>query len=88
MTAPNVYRIDINTHERLCFKLVIYKDHTRMHGQQNIKNGNMNTLKHVFKGQAVSHITHFSKKKFFKLRIVKKFYLATGTYVLLSCYRN
>jgi hypothetical protein len=49
------------------------------------KTGNMNKLKHMFKGQAVSHITHFSnkRKKFFKLRIAKKFYLATGTYVLL-----
>jgi len=24
-------------HEKVCVKLVIYKDHTRMHGQQNIK---------------------------------------------------
>jgi len=28
---------EINIHEKLCVKLVIYKDHTRMHGQQNIK---------------------------------------------------
>jgi len=25
-------------HEKLCVNLVIYKDHTRMHGQQNTKN--------------------------------------------------
>jgi len=27
----------MNIHEKLCVKLVIYKDHTRIHGQQNIK---------------------------------------------------
>ena len=26
---------EINIHEKLCFKFVIYKDRTRMHGQQN-----------------------------------------------------
>ena len=31
-------RIEINIHEILCIKLVVYKDHTRMHGQQNIEN--------------------------------------------------
>ena len=30
-----LYQYD--THEKLCVKLVIYKDHTRMHGQQNTK---------------------------------------------------
>ena len=35
MAARNMYRIEINIHEKLCVKLVIYKDHTRMHGQQN-----------------------------------------------------
>ena len=30
-------RLEINIYEKLCVKLVIYKDHTRMHGQQNIK---------------------------------------------------
>jgi len=31
-------RIGINIHEKeLCVKLVIYKDYTEMHGQQNIK---------------------------------------------------
>jgi len=36
----HTYRIEIpvNTHEKeLCVKLVIYKDYTEMHGQQNIK---------------------------------------------------
>jgi len=36
MAARNVYRIEINIHEKLYVKMVIYKDHTRMHGQQNI----------------------------------------------------
>ena len=43
-TAPpraptrNMYRKEINIHEKeLCVKLVIYKDYTAMHGQQNIK---------------------------------------------------
>jgi hypothetical protein len=31
-------RIEINIHEKeLCAKLVIYKDYTEMHGQENIK---------------------------------------------------
>jgi hypothetical protein len=33
--ARNMNRIEINIHEKLCVKLVIYSDHTRMHGQQN-----------------------------------------------------
>ena len=38
MAARNMYRIEINMHEKeLCVKLVIYKDYTEMHGQQNIK---------------------------------------------------
>jgi hypothetical protein len=38
MAARNLYRIEINVHEKeLCLKLVIYKDCTEMHGQQNIK---------------------------------------------------
>jgi len=38
MAARNMYRIEINIHEKeLCVKLVIYKDCTEMHGQQNIK---------------------------------------------------
>jgi len=37
MAARIAYRIEINIHEKLCVKLVIYRDHTRMHGQQNIK---------------------------------------------------
>ena len=36
MAARNMQRIEINIHEKLCVKLVIYKDHTRMHGQKNI----------------------------------------------------
>ena len=36
--ARNMWRIEINIHEKeLCFKLVIYKDCTEMHCQQNIK---------------------------------------------------
>jgi len=30
--ARNMYRIEINIHEKLCVKLVIYKDRSRMHG--------------------------------------------------------
>ena len=39
MAAQNMYRIQINIHEKeLCVKLVIYKHYTEMlHGQQNIK---------------------------------------------------
>jgi hypothetical protein len=37
MAARNMQRIEINTHEKeLCVKLVIYKDYTEMHGQQNV----------------------------------------------------
>jgi len=36
MAARNMWRIEINIHEKeLCVKLVIYKDYTEMHGQQN-----------------------------------------------------
>jgi len=36
--ACNTYRIEINIHEKeLCIKLVIYKNYTEMHGQQNVK---------------------------------------------------
>jgi hypothetical protein len=42
----------------------------------------MNKLKYLFKGQAVSHITHFYKI-FFKLRMCKKFYLC-NRHVLLD----
>ena len=38
MAARNMQRIEMNIHGKLCVKLVIYKDHTRMYGQQNIKN--------------------------------------------------
>ena len=37
MATRNRYRIEINIHEKLRVMLVIYKDHTRMHGKQNIK---------------------------------------------------
>jgi len=37
MAVRNMLRIEINVHKKLCVKLVIYKDHTGMHGQQNIK---------------------------------------------------
>ena len=40
MAARNMYRMKINIHEEeLCVKLVIYKDCTEMHGQQNMKKG-------------------------------------------------
>jgi len=40
MAARNMKRIEINVREKeLCVKLVIYKDYTEMHGQQNIKLG-------------------------------------------------
>ena len=35
--SRNMYRIEINIHEKLCIRLVIYKDHIRMHSQQDIK---------------------------------------------------
>jgi len=38
MAAQNMKKIEINVHENeLCVKLVIYKDYTDIHGQQNIK---------------------------------------------------
>jgi hypothetical protein len=38
MAARNMWRIEINIHEKeMCFMLVIYKDYTEMHGQQNMK---------------------------------------------------
>jgi hypothetical protein len=37
MAAQNMQRIEINVHENLCVKLVIYRAHTRKHGQQNTK---------------------------------------------------
>ena len=37
MAARNMYRIEINIHEKLRVKLVIYKDHTNIHNQQDIK---------------------------------------------------
>jgi len=37
MAAGNMYRMEINMHEKLYVKLVIYRDQTKMHGQQNIK---------------------------------------------------
>jgi hypothetical protein len=35
--AWNMLRIEINRKKELCIKLVIYKNYTKMHGQQNIK---------------------------------------------------
>jgi len=38
MVARNMHGIEINIHDKeLCVELVIYKDYTEMHGQQNIK---------------------------------------------------
>jgi hypothetical protein len=38
VAALNMYRMEINIHEKeLCVKLVVYEDCTEMHGQQNIK---------------------------------------------------
>jgi len=38
MATRNMQRIEMNIHEKeLCVKLVIYKDYTEMHSQQNIK---------------------------------------------------
>jgi len=39
-------RTEINVYEKLCVKLVIYKDHTRTHGQQNIKLLHTNLVPH------------------------------------------
>jgi len=38
MAARSMKRIEINIHEKLCVNLIIYKDHTRLYRQQNIKN--------------------------------------------------
>jgi hypothetical protein len=36
MAVRNMYRIEINIHEKeLCVKLVVYKGYTEMHDQQN-----------------------------------------------------
>ena len=49
MAARNMYRIEINIHEKeLCVKWVIYKDYTEMHGQQNIKNVLVGLKQHDF----------------------------------------
>ena len=37
LAVRNMYRIEININVKLRVKLVIYKDHTKTHGQQNIK---------------------------------------------------
>ena len=38
MVARNMLSIEINIYgKELCVKLVIYKNYTKMHGQQNIK---------------------------------------------------
>jgi len=38
MAARNMWRIEINIHgKELCVMLVIYKDYTEIHGQQNVK---------------------------------------------------
>ena len=34
---PKQVEKKINIHEKLCIKLVIYRDRTKIHGQQNIK---------------------------------------------------
>jgi len=41
-----MYRIEMNVHEKeLCVQLVIYKDYTEMHGQQNIKETQISIFK-------------------------------------------
>jgi hypothetical protein len=48
MAARNMLRIEINIHEKeLCVKLVIYKDYTEIHGQQNIKICRTEGFEHV-----------------------------------------
>jgi len=37
MGARNMYRIEINILEKLCVKLVIYRDHSVVHYQQNVE---------------------------------------------------
>jgi len=57
MAARNMYRIEINIQEKLSIQLVIYKDHTRMHGQQNIElcvdclSGKLETQALTFEGK-------------------------------------
>ena len=51
MGARNIQRIEINIYEKeLCIKLVIYKNYTWMHDQQNIKFGT-----YEFSGQFTLH---------------------------------
>ena len=41
MAARNMWRIEINIHEKeLYYKLIIYKDYTEIQGQQNLKDLN------------------------------------------------
>ena len=70
MAARNMLRTEINIHEKLSVKLVIYKDHTRMHGQQNIKYCN-NYSTFLVSNMSVgmqqskrteSHLTHINTK--------------------------
>jgi len=37
ITVRKMQTMEINVYGKLCVRLAIYKDHTRMHGQQNIK---------------------------------------------------
>ena len=68
MAARNMYRIEINIHEKLWVKLVVYKHHTRTHGQQNIKkqvlnplNAELNPICHLLLLLGSHHILHVSR---------------------------
>jgi len=61
MAAQNIYRIQINIHEKeLCIKVVIYKDYTEMHDQQNIKLTACIYLS-VWLIVSSEHLNHFAK---------------------------
>jgi len=76
MAARNMQRKEINIYEKeLCVNLVIYKDYTEMHGQQNIKNCECDTVNFVISfdrptfvslhsGHAVAHLVGRSRVRF------------------------
>jgi len=54
MAARNMYRIEINIHEKLCVKLVIYKDHIKMQVNKIFKKNRNTAVKYNFISSLVS----------------------------------
>jgi len=71
----NMQRIEINIHEKLCINLVIYKDHTRMHSQQNTKSWSYNRR---------GEVSHLSVHTWFTLMTDKMYMEETQGYKIIS----